>query len=126
MGRLSEAFARIPDCRAEHVIDDPLPDTLMSGFALMFFQHPSLLQFQRMMKQKRKRCHLESIFKVTDVPSDTREAGDLGRGAGGAMASAAAGVGSGSAAGRLGEPVQDQAAQWTASRRLRHTGVGWP
>lgn len=72
MSRLSDAFARIPDPRAENLIDYPLPDTLMSGFAMMFFQHPSLLQFQRAMKQKRKRCNLETIFGVQAVPSDTQ------------------------------------------------------
>lgn len=49
-----------------------LHDTLMSGFAMMFFQHPSLLQFQERMKQKRGRCNLETIFKVKAVPSDTQ------------------------------------------------------
>jgi hypothetical protein len=44
----------------------------MSGFAMMFFQHPSLLQFQRVMKQKQRRCNLETIFGVRDVPSDTQ------------------------------------------------------
>lgn len=71
ISRLSDAFARIADPRAENLIDYPLPDTLMSGFAMMFFQHPSLLQFQRAMKQKRKRCNLETIFGVQEVPSDT-------------------------------------------------------
>ncbi len=50
----------------------PLHDTLMSGFALMFFQHPSLLQFQRAMQQKRRRCNLQTIFGVHEVPSDTQ------------------------------------------------------
>jgi hypothetical protein len=43
----------------------------MSGFALMFFQHPSLLQFQERMKQREGRCNLESLFRVKAVPSDT-------------------------------------------------------
>ena len=50
----------------------PLHDTLMSGFAVMFFQHPSLLQFQRAMEQKRRRCNLQTIFGVHEVPSDTQ------------------------------------------------------
>jgi len=44
----------------------------MSGFAMMFFQHPSLLELQRKMKQRRSRCNLETIFGVHDVPSDTQ------------------------------------------------------
>jgi hypothetical protein len=70
--RLSEAFGRVPDERAEERINYPMHDTLMSGFAMMFFQHPSLLQFQRVMKQKRQRCNLETIFGVKEVPSDTQ------------------------------------------------------
>jgi hypothetical protein len=48
-----------------------LADTLMSGFAMMFFQHPSVLQFQRAMEKKRQRCNLQTIFWVQEVPSDT-------------------------------------------------------
>lgn len=44
----------------------------MSGFAVMFFQHPSLLQFQRAMEKKRRRCHLQTIFGVHALPSDTQ------------------------------------------------------
>ena len=40
---------------------------------MMFFQHPSLLEFQRKMKQRRGRCNLETIFGVTEVPSDTQK-----------------------------------------------------
>ena len=44
----------------------------MSGFAVMFFQHPSLLQFQRAMEKKRQRCNLQTIFGVHELPSDTQ------------------------------------------------------
>lgn len=72
IGRLSAAFGRVPDDGAANLIDYPMHDTLMSGLAMMFFQHPSLLPFQRVMKQNRKRCNLETIFGVQDVPSDTQ------------------------------------------------------
>jgi len=39
---------------------------------MMFFQHPSLLQFQRQMEKKRGRCNLNTIFRVKAVPSDTQ------------------------------------------------------
>jgi hypothetical protein len=38
----------------------------------MFFQHPSLLQFQRAMAKKRQRCNLQTIFGVHAIPSDTQ------------------------------------------------------
>lgn len=72
VSELSTTFRELEDPRAAHQLAYPLHATLMSGFALMFFQHPSLLQFQRAMKQKRRRCNLETIFGVTAVPSDTQ------------------------------------------------------
>jgi hypothetical protein len=69
---LSTHFAHIPDIRQADRVDYSLHDTLMSGFAMMFFQHASLLAFQRKMKQRRGRCNLETIFAVHEVPSDTQ------------------------------------------------------
>jgi hypothetical protein len=69
---LSTTFGCIPDPRCPDRVDYSLHDTLMSGFAMLFFQHPSLLEFQRKMKQRRGRCNLETIFGVHEVPSDTQ------------------------------------------------------
>jgi hypothetical protein len=46
---LATTFEAVDDSRAPEPRRCPLPDTLMSGFAMMFFQHLSLLQFQRAM-----------------------------------------------------------------------------
>jgi hypothetical protein len=69
---LATACDTLEDPRAAAQLTYRLHDTVLSGFALMFFQHPSLLQFQRAMKQKRRRCNLETIFGVREVPSDTQ------------------------------------------------------
>jgi hypothetical protein len=69
---LSDTFQRIPDQRHPDRISFLLHDTLLSGFACMFFQHRSLLQFQRRMKERRGRCNLETIFGVCAVPSDSQ------------------------------------------------------
>jgi hypothetical protein len=69
---LSTRFAYIPDTRQPDRVDYSLHDTLMSGFAMMFFQHPSLLEFQRKMQQRRGRCNLETIFGGHEVPSDSQ------------------------------------------------------
>ena len=69
---LSTTFVHLPDGRRSDRVDYSLHDTLMSGFAMMFFQHASLLEFQRKMQQRRSRCNLETIFGVHDVPSDTQ------------------------------------------------------
>jgi hypothetical protein len=68
---LSTTFGHIPDTRQPERVNYSLHDTLMSGFAMMFFQHASLLEFQRKMQQRRGRCTLETIFGVHEVPSDT-------------------------------------------------------
>ena len=69
---VSQTFAPIPDPRDPDRVDYSLHDTLMSGFAMMFFQYPNLLEFQRKMKQRRHQCNLETIFGVREVPSDSQ------------------------------------------------------
>jgi hypothetical protein len=69
---LSTRFTPIPDARPPERIDYSLHDTLMSGFAMMFFQHPSLLELQRQMQQRRSRCNLETLFGGHEVPADTQ------------------------------------------------------
>jgi hypothetical protein len=69
---LSTTFGHIPDTRCSDRVTYSLHDTLMSGFAMMFFQHASLLEFQRKMQQRRGRCNLETLFGVHEVPSDTQ------------------------------------------------------
>jgi hypothetical protein len=69
---LASTFGAVDDARAADQLRYPLHNILMSGVAMMFFQHPSLLQFQRAMQQKRRRCNLQTIFGVPEVPSDTQ------------------------------------------------------
>ena len=69
---LSTTFSLVPDTRHADRVNYSLHDTLMSGFAMMVFQYPSLLEFQRKMKQRRGRCNLETIFEMHEVPSDTQ------------------------------------------------------
>ena len=69
---LRTTFSAVVDGRVAEQCRYVLADTLMSGFAMMFFQHPSLLQFQRAMAKKRQRCNLQTIFGVQEIPSDTQ------------------------------------------------------
>ena len=69
--RLSGVFRQIPDSRRGDV-NYLLHDVLMTGFAMLYFQHPSLLRFQEQMKEKKGRCNLETVFKVKTVPSDSQ------------------------------------------------------
>jgi hypothetical protein len=44
----------------------------MSAFAMLFFQHPSLLEYQRRLKQQTGQSNLERVFGVAAIPSDTQ------------------------------------------------------
>lgn len=69
---LAGVFKRIPDKRDPSRISWEMPAVLMSAFAMFFFQHPNLLEYQRRMKKKHGRSNLERVFEVEDIPSDTQ------------------------------------------------------
>jgi hypothetical protein len=69
---LATTFAAIADQRDPRRITWELPTVLMSAFAMLFFQHPSLLEYQRRMQQRTGRSNLERIFEVVEIPSDTQ------------------------------------------------------
>ncbi len=50
----------------------PLSDILMSGLAMLFFQDPSLLQFQERLLRKKGRCNLQTMFGIRGVPAATQ------------------------------------------------------
>jgi len=49
-----------------------LTDVLKCALSVFFFQHPSMLDFQTKMKQKRKRCNLETMMRVKEIPSNVQ------------------------------------------------------
>ena len=75
-----EAFRDLRAKTFEEIADkgDPpritwhLPAVLMSAFALCFFQHPSLLEYQRRMKKRRGRSNLARVLGIDELPSDTQ------------------------------------------------------
>jgi hypothetical protein len=69
---LARTFERLPDKRDPSRIKYSMRDSALSAFAIFFFQHPSLLQFQHKLKQRRGRCNLETLFGVKDVPTDSQ------------------------------------------------------
>ena len=69
---LANAFRQISDHRDPNRISWELPAVAMSAFAMFFFQHPSLLEYQRRMKKKHGRSNLERMFQVEELPSDTQ------------------------------------------------------
>ncbi len=69
---LSEHFSKLGDRRQSGKVSHSLHDCLMSAFAMMFFQDPSLLEFQRRMEQHKQFSNLSSIFQVQSVPKDSQ------------------------------------------------------
>jgi hypothetical protein len=69
---ISAEIEQIADHRADKQVKYELRDCLMSGLAMMFFQHPSLLKYQEKMKQGRGQSNLERLFQTSSVPSDTQ------------------------------------------------------
>jgi hypothetical protein len=45
-----------------------IKDAILSAFAVFYFQHPSLLNFQQDMQRKYKRSNLETLFGVQNIP----------------------------------------------------------
>ena len=65
---LSSKFRTWPDQRRQESTQYSVHDTLMSGFACMYFQEPSLLQFQQEMEEKSQQNNLRILFAVQDLP----------------------------------------------------------
>ena len=47
-------------------------DIVMSGFACMYFQSPSLLQFQKELEDREKKHNLSTLFGVSSIPENTQ------------------------------------------------------
>lgn len=69
---LSECFSGISETRQQSKCVFSQHDVLMSAFACMYFQDPSLLHFQKRLEQKYQRNNLETIFNVRNIPSDSQ------------------------------------------------------
>jgi hypothetical protein len=66
---LNEISASLPDKReASNGLKYGIADFALSAFAVFYFQHPSLLNFQEAMQTKRGRNNLETLFGVEKVP----------------------------------------------------------
>ena len=57
----------IPDKRQESKVIHCIHDVVMSAFAMMFFQDPSLLQFQKRMEEARQTTN-QALFCVSRFP----------------------------------------------------------
>lgn len=57
------------DPRRQESVDHSVHDAVMSGLACMYFQEPSLLQFQREMDERNHQNNLRTLFGVQRIPS---------------------------------------------------------
>jgi hypothetical protein len=65
-------FEKIPDYRQEAKVEISIEDALMSGLAVFSTKKPSLLQFERDMKDEAVASNLKNIYKIGAIPSDTQ------------------------------------------------------
>ena len=68
---ISKRLRQIQDPRTG-AVDYTLHDCFMSGFAMMFFQDPSLLQFQQRLQKRFNRNNLKNFFHITTIPKDSQ------------------------------------------------------
>jgi hypothetical protein len=69
---ISSSFRAIPDSRQQSKVSISLHDTLMSGLACMYFQEPSLLQFQTHLEDTQNQNNLKTLFGVDKIPKETQ------------------------------------------------------
>jgi hypothetical protein len=70
--RLEQACGEIPDVRTGKNSIYDLPDVGMSAFSVFFTQSPSFLAHQRDMKLRKGRSNAESLFNLSEIPSDNQ------------------------------------------------------
>lgn len=68
---ISKRLRQIQDPR-KGTVDYTLHDCFMSSFAMMFFQDPSLLQFQLRLEKRFNRNNLKNLFNIADIPKDSQ------------------------------------------------------
>jgi hypothetical protein len=70
IGSLDKAAGKLPDKRKpSNATKFRLADALKTALAVFYLLHPSLLSFQKAMRQKHKRDNLETLFGVKEIPS---------------------------------------------------------
>ena len=63
----------IADTRRQgHNLRYTMGDFVKCAFAVFFFQHQSMLDFQRQMKKRLGRDNMETVFGVSEIPTDTQ------------------------------------------------------
>ncbi|MCF6246057.1 MAG: hypothetical protein L3J69_01720 [Desulfobacula sp.] len=69
---LSKRFLQVEDARDADKTEYRLHDFFMTGFAMMYFQEPSLLTFQRRLQKGCNCNNLKTMFSIESIPKDTQ------------------------------------------------------
>ena len=69
---LSKRFSQVEDSRNQDRTEYRLHDFFMTGFAMMYFQDPSLLTFQRRLQKAWNLNNLKTMFNIESIPKDTQ------------------------------------------------------
>ncbi len=72
VGNLSGHLNLIEDPRQSGKIEYSLHDCCMSSFAMMFFQDPSMLEFQTRLEEKHNLNNLKTLFNVDNIPKSSQ------------------------------------------------------
>jgi hypothetical protein len=67
---ISDTVRNWTDNRQKKSITHSLHDVILSGLACMYFQEPSLLQFQQELENKKHKNNLRNLFGVKTIPSN--------------------------------------------------------
>jgi hypothetical protein len=70
--RLEQSFEGFPDLRSGKNSIYEIRDVGMSAFSVFFTQSPSFLAHQRDMKLRKGRSNAESLFQLSEIPSDNQ------------------------------------------------------
>ncbi len=68
----SSHLRQLPDNRQAAKVDYSIHDAMMCGFACMFFQDSSLLQFQKQLEDEQNLNNLKTLFDVHNIPENTQ------------------------------------------------------
>jgi hypothetical protein len=69
---LSLCFTSIADARVQGRCQHSIRDAMMSAFACMFFQDPSIAEFQRQVQSDKNNNNLHTLFHVDTIPKETQ------------------------------------------------------
>ena len=70
---VEQVSQELPDTRRQkHNLRYTVADFMNCAFAVFFFHHQSLLDFQRRLQERLSRNNRETVFGVREIPTDTQ------------------------------------------------------